>query len=59
MAAETCLIWSEPGGKIAWISAKRRGSAATEVDEHGRVHGGFPLPMGMEREDRCGCCDGS
>ena len=41
MAAETCLIWSEPGGKIARISAKRRG-AATEVDEHGRVHGGFP-----------------
>ena len=35
MAAETCLIWSEPGGKIARISAERRGSAATEVDEHG------------------------
>ena len=58
MAAETCLIGSEPAGDFARISAERRG-AATEVDEHGRVHGGFPLPMGMEREDRCGCCDGS
>ena len=40
MAAETCLIWSEPGSEIARISAKQLG-AATEVDEHGRVHGGF------------------
>ena len=52
MAAETCLIWSEPGGEIARISAERRG-AAMEVEEHGRVHGSFPLPIGMEREDRC------
>ena len=50
MAAETCLIWSEPGGEIARISAEQRG-AATKVDEHGRVQDGFPLPMGMERED--------
>ena len=52
MAAETCLIWSEPGGEIAQISAEQLG-AATKVDKHCRVHGCFPLPMGMEREDRC------
>ena len=38
------FIWSEPGGEIARISAERLGAAA-EVDDHGRVHGGFPLPM--------------
>ena len=52
MAAETCLIWSETAGEIARISAERWG-ASTEVDEHGRAQDGFPLPMGMEREDRC------
>ena len=43
---------SEPGGKIARISAKRRG-AVRKVDKALRVHSCFPLPMGMEREDRC------
>ena len=36
--------------QIAQISAKQRG-AATGDEVAVRVHGAFPLPMGMERED--------
>ena len=46
------LTWSEPGCQIAQISAERRG-AATGDEVADRVHGVFPLPLGMEREDRC------
>ena len=49
---QRCWIWSEPGCWIAQISAKRWGAAA-EDEVALRVHGVFPLPMGMEREDRC------
>ena len=43
---------SQAAERIAQISAKRWGAAAEdEVTEH--VHGAFPLPMGMESEDRC------
>ena len=43
---------SQPGCKIARISDKRRGAApGDEVAIH--VHGVLPLPMGIEREDRC------
>ena len=52
MALETCWILSEPGGQIAQISARRWG-AAREDEVAIRVHGVFPLSMGMEREDRC------
>ena len=34
------------------ISAERRG-AAMEVEVAIGVHGVFPLPLGIEREDRC------
>ena len=37
---------------MAQISDRQRG-AAMEVEVAIRVHGVFPLPMGMEREDRC------
>ena len=43
---------SRPGCQIAQISAERWG-AATGDEVAVRVHGVFPLPMGMEREDRC------
>ena len=46
------LIWSEPGCQIAQISAKRWGAAA-EVEVAVLVHGVCPLPMGIEREERC------
>ena len=52
MASETRLIWSEPGCQIAQISYKRWGAAAGDEVAVG-VHGVFPLPLGMEREDRC------
>ena len=45
-------IWSGPGCQIAEISAERRGAAAGD-EVAARVHGVCPLPMGMEREDRC------
>ena len=45
-------LGSEPGCQIAQISDKRWG-AATEDGVDARVHGVFPLLMGMEREDRC------
>ena len=51
-SSQRCWIWSEPGCLIAQISAKRWGAAA-EDEVALRVHGVFPLPMGMEREDRC------
>ena len=42
----------EPGCQIAQILAERWGAATGDkVAVH--VHGAFPLPMGMEREDRC------
>ena len=46
------MIWSEPGCWIAEISTKRWG-AATRHEVAARVDGAFPLPMGIEREDRC------
>ena len=53
MASETRWIWSEPGCcQIAQISDERWGAAAGD-EVAVRVHGVFPLPMGMEREDRC------
>ena len=52
MAAQKRWIWSEPGCWIAKVTAERRGAAmGDEVAVH--VDGVFPLPMGMEREDRC------
>ena len=45
-------IWSEPGISIAQMSAERLG-AATVDEVADRVHGAFPLPMGIQREDRC------
>ena len=44
-------IWSEPGCQIAQISAKRLGTAMGD-EVAVRVHGVFPLPKGIEREDR-------
>ena len=45
-------VRASPGGKFPLISAERWGAAIEdEVATH--VQGGFPLPMGMEREDRC------
>ena len=38
--------------QIARISAEQWGAAA-EVEVAVRVHGVFPLPMGMERGDTC------
>ena len=52
MASQTRWIKSEPGGQIAQISARRWG-AATQDEAAARVHVVFPLPMGMERDDRC------
>ena len=52
MASEMRLIWSEPGCEIAQISGERWGAAAGD-EVAARVHGVFPLPMGMEREDTC------
>ena len=52
MAQETCPILSEPGCWIAQISAEQWGVAMDDEELTG-VRGGFPLPMGMEREDRC------
>ena len=46
-------IWSEPGCWIVQISNERRGAAATDEVDVRVLHGVFPLPMGMEREDRC------
>ena len=46
------LIWSEPDCQISQIPFKRWG-AAVEVEVAARVDGVCPLPMGMEREDRC------
>ena len=51
-ASEMCLILSEPGCWIAQISDEQW-SAAGGDEVAARVHGVFPLPMGMEREDRC------
>ena len=43
---------SQAAGWIVQISEEQLGAAATdEVAVH--VHGVFPLPMGMEREERC------
>ena len=46
------LIWSEPDCQISQIPFKRWG-AVVEVEVAARVDGVCPLPMGMEREDRC------
>ena len=46
------LILSTPGFSIAQISAERWGAAIGD-EVAARVDGGFPLPMGIEREDRC------
>ena len=43
---------SEACCENAQISAERRGTAM-EVEVAIGVHGVFPLPMGIEREDRC------
>ena len=40
------------GGEIAQISAERLGAAMGD-DAAVCVHGGFPLPMGMERDGKC------
>ena len=47
-----CWIWGQPGSKIGQISDGQRG-AAMEVEVAFGAHGVFPLPMGMERKDRC------
>ena len=53
MASETCWIWSEPGSKIAPISAGRW-SAGTQDEATTRVNGVFILPIGIiKRKDRC------
>ena len=49
---KTRWIWSEPGGQIAPISAGQWGDARQD-EVATRVDGVFPLPLGMEREDRC------
>ena len=41
-----------PGRWIGQVSAEQWG-AATEDEVAVRVQGVFPLPMGIEREDRC------
>ena len=41
-----------PGCWIAQISTEQWGAAMGDEVATG-VHGVFPLPMGMEREDRC------
>ena len=45
-------LGGQPGSKIGQISAERRG-AAMKVEVAFGAHGVFPLPMDMEREDRC------
>ena len=45
-------VSQEPGILTSQISAERWG-AATGDEVADRVHGAFPLPMGIEREDRC------
>ena len=52
MASITCQIWSEPGNQITQVSAERWGAAIGD-EVAARVDGGFPPPMGIEREDRC------
>ena len=49
-------MWGQSGCSNAQISAERWGTAV-EVEVAIGVHGVFPLPMGMERDDRCemGC----
>ena len=49
---EISWIWSEPGREIVQISAERWGAAPGD-EAAARVHGACPLPMGIEREDRC------
>ena len=52
MASKISWIWSEPGREIVQISAERWGAAPGD-EAAARVHGACPLPMGIEREDRC------
>ena len=48
-----CLILSVPGDCwSAQISAEQWGAVMGDEVATG-VHGVFPLPMGMERKDRC------
>ena len=52
MASQTGRILSEPGYWGAYISAEQWG--AMKRDEVAKpVHGVGPVPMGIEREDRC------
>ncbi|EJK76818.1 hypothetical protein THAOC_01398, partial [Thalassiosira oceanica] len=53
MATQTRWILSEPGCWSAQISAEQWGAAVKEDEVAICVHGVCPLPMGMEREDRC------
>ena len=46
------LGWESEGGWIAQISAEQWGAAAKGGEGAPRVHGVFPLPMGIGREDR-------
>jgi len=46
------LEWARSGSWIAQISDEWWGAAAGD-EVAARVHGVFPLPMGIEREDRC------
>ena len=52
MASITRWIWSLPGCQIAQISSEQWGAAIGD-EVAARVEGGFPLPMGIEREDKC------
>ena len=56
MSSKIRWICSEPGSQagreIVQISAERWGAAPGD-EAAARVHGAFPLPMGIEREDRC------
>ena len=52
MALQMCWRLSEPGCQIVKISSGRW-SAVTGDKVAFRAHGVLPLPMGIEREDRC------
>ena len=50
LALELVWIWSELSGEIAQISAERLGVVTGDEVAVG-FHGGFPLPIGIERGD--------
>ena len=51
--SQTCLILSEPVRLLDRQISDERWGAGGGDEVAACVHGVFPLPMGMEREDRC------